>query len=55
MVLIFKNNILIYILIAIFILVVFQLISAGVKEGGYGDRMIALTIMMVINISLGCI
>src|SRR6056300_2012046 len=51
MVLIFKNNILIYILIAIFILVVFQLISAGVKEGGvWRDRMIALTIMMVINI-----
>ena len=49
--LIFKNNILIYILIAIFILVVFQLISAGVKEGGvWRDRMIALTIMMVINI-----
>ena len=51
MVLIFKNNILIYILITIFILVVFQLISAGVKEGGvWRDRMIALTIMMVINI-----
>ena len=51
MVLIFKNSILIYILVAIFLLVVFQLISAGVKEGGvWRDRMIALTIMMVINI-----
>jgi POT family proton-dependent oligopeptide transporter len=38
-------------LIGIFVLVVFQLISAGVKEGGvWRDRMIALTIMMVINI-----
>lgn len=50
-VLILKNSILIYLLIAIFIFVVFQLISAGVKEGGvWRDRMIALTIMMVINI-----
>ncbi|MCH1406475.1 MAG: peptide MFS transporter [Schleiferiaceae bacterium] len=50
-VLILKNSILIYLLIAIFIFVVFQLISAGVKESGvWRDRMIALTIMMVINI-----
>ena len=46
-----QNNWLIYLLIGIFVLVVFQLISAGVKEGGvWRDRMIALTIMMVINI-----
>ena len=50
-VLISQNQILIYLLIAIFILVVFQLISAGVKEGSvWRDRMIALSIMMVINI-----
>ena len=50
-VLILKNSILIYLLIAIFIYVVYQLISAGVKEGPiWRDRMIALTIMMVINI-----
>ncbi|MEC8458966.1 MAG: peptide MFS transporter [Bacteroidota bacterium] len=50
-VLILKNSILIYLLIAIFIYVVYQLISAGAKEGAiWRDRMIALTIMMVINI-----
>ncbi len=50
-VLISQNTWLIYLLIGIFVLVVFQLISAGVKEGGvWRDRMIALTIMMVINI-----
>ena len=50
-VLISQNQILIYLLIAIFILVVFQLISAGMKEGSvWRDRMIALSIMMVINI-----
>ena len=50
-VLILKNSILIYLLIAIFVFVVYQLISAGAKEGKmWRDRMIALTIMMVINI-----
>ncbi|MGB1267864.1 MAG: peptide MFS transporter [Schleiferiaceae bacterium] len=50
-VLILKNNFLIYLLIAIFVYVVYQLISAGAKEGAiWRDRMIALTIMMVINI-----
>lgn len=50
-VLISKNEILSYLLMAIFAYVVVQLIAAGVKEGKiWRDRMIALTIMMVINV-----
>jgi len=50
-VLISQNQILQYILVAIFIYVAYQLISAGIKEGKvWRDRMIALVIMMVVNV-----
>jgi POT family proton-dependent oligopeptide transporter len=50
-VLISQNEVLQYLLIAIFIYVAYQLISAGVKEGPvWRDRMIALVIMMLINV-----
>ena len=50
-VLISQNQILQYLLIAIFIYVAYQLITAGIKEGPvWRDRMIALVIMMVINV-----
>lgn len=50
-ILISKNEILQYLLIAIFLYVAYQLIAAGVKEGPvWRDRMIALVIMMVINV-----
>ncbi|HCP41798.1 MAG TPA: MFS transporter [Cryomorphaceae bacterium] len=50
-VLISKNEILQYLLIAIFVYVAYQLIAAGIKEGPvWRDRMIALVIMMVINV-----
>jgi len=50
-VLISKNEILQYLLIAIFLYVAYQLIAAGIKEGPvWRDRMIALVIMMVVNV-----
>lgn len=50
-VLISQNSIMMYLLIAIFLYVVYQLISAGAREGTmWRDRMIALSIMMVINV-----
>ena len=50
-VLISQNEVLQYLLIAIFIYVAYQLISAGIKEGRvWRDRMIALVIMMLINV-----
>ena len=50
-VLISKNEILQYLLIAIFLYVAYQLIAAGIKEGPvWRDRMIALVIMMIINV-----
>jgi len=51
-VLISKNEILDYLLLAIFAYVAYSLINAGIKEGGvWKDRMIALVIFMVINIT----
>ena len=48
--LISQSSIMMYLLIAIFVGVAFQLISAGAKAGAvWRDRMIALVIMMVIN------
>jgi len=50
-VLISQNQILQYLLIAIFVYVAYQLITAGIKEGPvWRDRMIALVIMMIINV-----
>jgi POT family proton-dependent oligopeptide transporter len=50
-ILINQNEILKYIFLGLFILVAYQLISAGAKEGKvWKDRMIALVIFMVINI-----
>ena len=50
-VLISKNEILQYLLIAIFLYVAYQLIAAGIKEGPvWRDRMIALVIMMIVNV-----
>ena len=50
-ILINQNEILKYIFLGLFILVAYQLISAGAKEGKiWKDRMIALAIFMVINI-----
>jgi len=50
-ILISKNEILQYLLIAIFLFVAFQLIAAGIKEGPiWRDRMIALVIMMIVNV-----
>ncbi|MDA7721846.1 peptide MFS transporter [Schleiferiaceae bacterium] len=50
-VLISKNEILQYLLIAIFVYVAYQLIAAGIKEGPvWRDRMIALVIMMIVNV-----
>lgn len=49
-VLISQNEILQYLLIAIFVYVAYQLISSGIKEGPvWRDRMIALVIMMIVN------
>ncbi len=50
-VLISQNEVLMYMLIAIFIGVGFQLIKAGAAEGKiWKDRMIALVLMMIINV-----
>ncbi len=50
-ILISENEILKYILIALFVLVAFNLISSGAKEGKiWRDRMIALVIFILINI-----
>lgn len=49
--LISKSEIMMYLLLAIFIGVAIQLVTAGAKEGKvWKDRMIALIIMMVINV-----
>jgi POT family proton-dependent oligopeptide transporter len=49
--LISKNEILQYLLLALFVVVAYQLISAGAKEGKiWRDRMIALVIFIFINI-----
>jgi POT family proton-dependent oligopeptide transporter len=49
--LISKSEIMMYLLLAIFVGVAVQLISAGAKAGSvWRDRMIALVIMMVINV-----
>ncbi|MGY6560849.1 MAG: peptide MFS transporter [Luteibaculaceae bacterium] len=51
-ILISQNQILDYLLLAIFVYVAFSLIKAGIDEGGvWKDRMIALVIFMVINIA----
>lgn len=51
-VLIFRNEIMDYLLLAVFGYVAWSLISAGAKEGKvWRDRMIALVIFMLINIS----
>ena len=50
-VLISQNEILQYLLLGIFVLVAYQLIASGVKEGKiWRDRMIALVIMMIVNV-----
>lgn len=50
--LIYKNEIMDYLLLAIFVYVAFSLIRAGAKEGSvWKDRMIALIIFMLINIT----
>jgi len=50
--LIFYNEILDYLLLAIFIGVAYSLVSSGFKESKvYGQRMIALVIFMIINIT----
>jgi len=50
--LISQNGIMDYLLLAIFAYVSYSLIAAGVKEGGvWKDRMIALVIFMLINIT----
>ena len=50
-VLISQDELLQYLLLGIFVLVAYQLIAAGVKEGKiWRDRMIALVIMMVVNV-----
>lgn len=50
--LISQNQIMDYLLITIFVYVAYSLIAAGVKEGGvWKDRMIALVIFMLINIT----
>ncbi|MCC5915777.1 MAG: peptide MFS transporter [Cryomorphaceae bacterium] len=49
--LISQNQIMMYLLLGVFVIVGFQLIAAGAKEGGvWKDRMIALVIMMLINV-----
>lgn len=49
--LISKSELMMYLLLAIFVLVAIQLITAGAKAGKvWRDRMIALVIMMVINV-----
>lgn len=51
-VLIWQNQILDFLLLGIFIYVVYSLISAGIKAGPiWKDRMIALVIFMIINIT----
>jgi POT family proton-dependent oligopeptide transporter len=51
-VLISQNQIMDYLLLALFGLVSYTLINAGIKEGGvWKDRMIALVIFMIINIA----
>ena len=50
-VLISQNEILQYLLLGIFVLVAYQLIASGIKEGKiWRDRMIALVIMMIVNV-----
>jgi POT family proton-dependent oligopeptide transporter len=50
--LIYKNEIMDYLLLAVFVLVAWNLIRAGAKEGSiWRDRMIALIIFMLINVT----